>query len=123
VRHTRKRLGTSVAIGVGSFVLFGVVTGLIPTPLYTRTVPRTGFDYVFLGLTAGFLGRYALQRTPGGADDDRTATAGAVLGFLAFGCPTCNAWNRLDERADPRANTVRRILRRALDVPAVRGAD
>jgi uncharacterized membrane protein YgdD (TMEM256/DUF423 family) len=81
-----------VVVGVGSFALFGLVTGLIPNPLYTRMVPRTGLDYLFLALTAGFLGAYAFQRTPGGRGDDTTATAGTVLGFLAFGCPVCNAF-------------------------------
>jgi hypothetical protein len=87
---SRKRVAKSVGVGAGSIVLFGVVTGLIPNPLYIRDVPRTGVDYLFLGLTAGFLALYTLQRSPGGHDDE-AATASTVVGFLAFGCPTCNA--------------------------------
>jgi len=79
------------AVSAGSFVLFGAVTGLIPNPIWVRMVPRTTLDYLFLVLTAGFLGLYTLQRTNSKRSDDRTATAGAVLGFLAFGCPICNA--------------------------------
>ena len=89
MRGSRTRLAG--AVGVGSFVLFGVVTGLIPNPLYVRMVPRTGLDYLFLVATAGFLGLYAFQRTPRGRTDDTAATAGAVVGVLAFGCPVCNA--------------------------------
>ena len=88
----RKRLAKSVTAAVGSFVLFGVVTDLIPTPLYIRQVPRTELDYLFLVLTAAFLGLYVFQRTPDRRSDDGTATTGAVVGFLAFGCPICNAF-------------------------------
>ena len=78
-------------VSAGSFVLFGAVTGLIPNPIWVRMVPRTTLDYLFLVLTAGFLGLYTLQRTNSKRSDDRTATVSAVLGFLAFGCPICNA--------------------------------
>src|SRR6056297_1583620 len=82
----------AMLVGTGAFVLFGVVTGLIPNPLYIRRVPRTALDYLFLTLTSGFLGVYTYQRTSAQRSDDRTATASAVLGFLAFGCPICNAF-------------------------------
>jgi hypothetical protein len=89
---SRTRLLKAVGVGVGSFALFGVVTGLLPNPLYVRMVPRTALDYLFLALTAGFLAAYTFQRTPTAGDSDATATAGAALGFLAFGCPICNAF-------------------------------
>ncbi|SDF83222.1 hypothetical protein [Halorientalis regularis] len=85
----RTRVLKALAVGTGTFVLFGVVTGLIPNPLYVRMVPRTGLDYLFLTLTAGALALYTFQRTPDG--DDGAAAAGTALGFLAFGCPICNA--------------------------------
>ncbi|RLM54145.1 hypothetical protein DVK02_11815 [Halobellus sp. Atlit-31R] len=91
MNRSRTRIGKSVLVGAGSFLLFGVVTGLIPNPLYVRMVPRTPLDYLFLVLTAAFLGAYTLQRTHASQRDDGTATASAVLGFLAFGCPICNA--------------------------------
>ncbi|MUV88526.1 hypothetical protein GJ629_00365 [Halapricum sp. CBA1109] len=86
-----RRLRKATGFGVGSFALFGLVTGLIPNPVYVRMVPRTGLDYAFLLLTAGFLGLYTVQRAPGGTGADTTAGASTVLGFLAFGCPVCNA--------------------------------
>jgi hypothetical protein len=91
VTGSRKRLAKSIGVGVGSFVVFGVVTDLIPTPLYIRDVPRTELDYLFLGLTAAFLALYTFQRPAQGCDDDKSAAASTVVGFLAFGCPTCNA--------------------------------
>jgi hypothetical protein len=91
MNRSRTRIAKSAVVGAGSFVLFGVVTGLIPNPLYVRMVPRTPLDYLFLALTAGFLGLYTFQRTPASQREDGAATASAVLGFLAFGCPICNA--------------------------------
>jgi hypothetical protein len=87
---TRRYLRATI-VGSGSFLLFGVVTGLIPNPIYVRMIPRTISDYLFLVLTAGFIGVYTLQRTKNRGDDE-TATMSAVLGFLAFGCPICNVF-------------------------------
>nr|WP_231587864.1 hypothetical protein [Halostagnicola sp. A56] len=100
-------MGWGVAAGVGVFALFGLVTGLIPNPLYVRMVPRTPTDYLFLILTAALAGVYTAQRvvtpgpesdleeTAGGepdelANEDRWVFGGLVGGFLAVGCPVCN---------------------------------
>jgi len=87
--------------GIGVFLLFGLVTGLIPNPLYVRMVPRTPVDYLFLTSTALLAGAYTAQRLatervePGleGDDtsgEDRLAFGGLVGGFLAVSCPICN---------------------------------
>jgi hypothetical protein len=89
----RRQVGKGIAVGVGAFAFFGVVTGLIPNPLYTRMVSRTALDYLFLTLTAAFLGIYSVQTAaPQDRLDDGVATVGTVGGFLAFGCPICNAF-------------------------------
>lgn len=77
----------------GAFFLFtGVVTGLIPTPLFDRMVPRATLDYVFLGLTSLLAGTYVTQRaTLADCSGDSCAYGGAVGGFLAVACPHCNA--------------------------------
>jgi hypothetical protein len=79
-------------VSVGVFVLFGTVTGLLPNPVYVRMVSRTPADYLFLVATAAFAGAFVYQRSlaeePLG---DRLAAGGVVGGFLAFGCPICNA--------------------------------
>jgi len=82
----------SAAAGVGAFLLFGTVTGLVPNPVYVRMVPSTAADYLFLAATSAFAAAFVYQRSivdqPVG---DRFATGGIVGGFLAFGCPICNA--------------------------------
>jgi len=82
----------SVAVAVGAFVLFGTVTGLVPNPVYVRMVDTTVADYAFLVATAAFAGAFVYQRSrvaePIG---DGYAAGSVVAGFLAFGCPICNA--------------------------------
>jgi undecaprenyl pyrophosphate phosphatase UppP len=87
-----RRLLKSAGVGVGTFLLLGTVTGLIPNPIYVRMVDRTPADYAFLLATAAFAGAFVYQRSlaeePIGTG---LATGGIVGGFLAFGCPICNA--------------------------------
>ncbi|MDQ2055813.1 hypothetical protein [Halobellus sp. H-GB7] len=88
----RRRLLKSAGVGLGSFLLFGIVTGLIPNPIYVRMVSRTPADYLFLVATSVFAAVFVYQRSL--ADEplgDRLAAGGVVGGFLAFGCPICNA--------------------------------
>ncbi|RKD89038.1 hypothetical protein [Halopiger aswanensis] len=109
----RQAMAYGGAAGVGVFLLFGLVTGLIPNPLYVRMVPRTPVDYLLLTLTALLAGVYTAQRlatrvvgadsdhdadagnadgsgTVGDFGEDRLAIGGLVGGFLAVGCPICN---------------------------------
>jgi hypothetical protein len=89
---SRSRLAKGAAVSVGAFLLFGAVTGLVPNPIYVRMIPRTPLDYLFLTLTALLLGVYSVQRAPEESRDDGVAVLGTVGGFLAFGCPICNAF-------------------------------
>lgn len=85
------RLVKSAGVGVGTVLLFGAVTGLIPNRIYVRMVERTPADYLFLLATAAFAAVFVYQRSL--TDDpigDRYAASGIVGGFLAFGCPICN---------------------------------
>ncbi|MFC4541362.1 hypothetical protein ACFO5R_05420 [Halosolutus amylolyticus] len=99
-----RAIAWGAAAAVGVFVLFGLVTGLVPNPLYVRMVPRTPTDYLFLTLTALLAGVYTAQRLTtevaepepqsGGESDgeDRLLLGGLVGGFLAVGCPICNVF-------------------------------
>ena len=103
----RRAMVWGATVGVGTFLLFGLVTGLIPNSFYVRMVPRAPVDYLFLALTALLAGVYTAQRlatttietadeaddedeTSGSSGEDRWAFGGLVGGFLAVGCPTCN---------------------------------
>lgn len=89
---SRPKITRGAAVSIGSFLLFGIVTGLLPNPLYVRMVPRTLFDYTFLISTSLFAGLYVAQQpTVTRSNDDRLAVGSVVSGFLAFGCPICNA--------------------------------
>jgi len=90
---TRTQLAKGLGVSVGAFTLFGVVTGLVPNPIYVRMVPRTVPDYVFLVLTSLLVGAYAVQEwTKNRAGNDGLALGSVVGGFLAFGCPICNVF-------------------------------
>ncbi|TMT86484.1 hypothetical protein E2L06_07675 [Haloterrigena sp. H1] len=107
IRSDRRAMAWGVAAGLGVFALFGLVTGLIPNPLYVRMVPRTPVDYLFLTLTALLAGVYTAQRiatdtvdaqledatdADTASSEDRWAIGGLVGGFLAVGCPICNVF-------------------------------
>ncbi|WP_276256160.1 hypothetical protein [Halomontanus rarus] len=109
IRSNRRAIAWGTLVGVGVFLLFGLVTGLIRNPLYVRMVPRTPIDYLFLTLTALLAGIYAAQRLATEVDEsrlegdgetedarssneDRVVMGGLVGGFLAVGCPICNVF-------------------------------
>ncbi|MHB9288914.1 hypothetical protein ACKVMT_17940 [Halobacteriales archaeon Cl-PHB] len=78
-------------VGLGTTLLLGVVTGLIPNSIYVRMVPRRPADYVFLLATGAFAGAFVVQqRRVSEPLGDRYAAGGVVGGLLAFGCPVCN---------------------------------
>lgn len=88
---SRTAVAKGAAVSIGSFLLFGIVTGLIPNPIYIRKVPRTSFDYTFLVLTSLFVGIYIVQQSmTSRATDDRLAFGSTIVGFLSFACPICN---------------------------------
>jgi hypothetical protein len=89
----RTTVAKGAAVSIGSFLLFRIVTGLLPNPLYVRMVPRTLFDYTFLVLTSLFAGIYVAQQpTTDRSKDDRLAFGSTIARFPAFGCPICNVF-------------------------------
>lgn len=80
----------SIVASIFFFIVTGVVTGLIPTPLYVRMVPITFLDYIFLFTTSILAGIY-FGKEKCTIADSRLSALGGVTGFLAFSCPICNA--------------------------------
>ena len=84
-------LARAAAYSIGLLLLFGIPTALISNPIipFIRPIMATPFDYFFL-VTTSLLGGVYLAIPARSCSVDRTASGGALLGFLAFGCPTCN---------------------------------
>lgn len=86
--------GIGLLAGAAWVGFFGVLTALIPNAYFLRTIGSTPLDYLFLALTALGMGAYAGlgfyqgDQLPRG--DGYRASGGFLLGFLGFGCPTCN---------------------------------
>jgi hypothetical protein len=90
----RLRFGL-LSVGVaGLYVLVvGVLTGVIPNPLFQRVVAADIWNLLALVLPGGLLGPLAatyLVPWPQSCRVNGRAGAGGVLSFLAAGCPVCN---------------------------------
>jgi hypothetical protein len=98
-------LAWSAAAGVAGLVVFGLVSAIIPNPVFGREIPPEPFAiavWLASGLLMGLLaGTYLappptpLVALPGDGDVSarRTSTlgyAGGLAAFLAIGCPVCN---------------------------------
>ncbi len=85
-------------------VLVGVPTAVVPSPLFSRSVPVQWWNYPVLAATAVLAGLVLAtfvkpprgSRTPEDHDDPsartvgRLGSAGGLLSLLAVGCPVCN---------------------------------
>jgi hypothetical protein len=94
----RQRLPTfavlSIAAAVAYLLVVGVVTAVIPTPLFVRMTPVTFSNFVFWVLPALLFGPVLASTIvpirPPTCDVTNRTLAGGVLSFLAVGCPVCN---------------------------------
>ncbi len=79
--------------GIGTALLIGAPTDVIPNGYFTRMTPVRPQDYVFLILTAVLTGLVAASYAVpvrGCRVATGKVTAAGLLGFLAVGCPVCN---------------------------------
>lgn len=75
------------------FILFGILTSLIPNPIFSRMTQTTFLDYFLLTATSFLLGTYlGLYRHKKSHSSSACAAsyAGGAAGFLGFACPICN---------------------------------
>ena len=95
---TRRQWVTAVAASAGIAVVIGLVTALIPNPLFMRMIEAPWWSYPVWLVSAVLSGLLiATYVAPGGRGEPersqahgRRSIAGAVLSFFAVGCPTCN---------------------------------
>src|SRR5919198_4911631 len=78
---------------IGTVVIIGVPTDVIPSPLFGRQTPVHPYDVavlIALGLLTGALvATYAIARDAGRATK-RAGIGSGVLGWFAVSCPACN---------------------------------
>ena len=96
---TPRRLVTALAGTVGTALVIGVPTVVIPNPVFGREIPVTWWSYPVLAVVSvlsGLLlatyvrdGDAATEPTPEDRAPRRGLWAG-VLSFFAVGCPVCN---------------------------------
>lgn len=99
----RRLIGWSVALTVVALVAFGVVSAIIPNPVFGRSIAPEPFaiavwiasaplmgivlaTYVVRPPTPSLIETVELQPDPGGT----LGWVGGLAAFLAIGCPVCN---------------------------------
>jgi cytochrome c biogenesis protein CcdA len=84
----------AIIFSIGFFIVFGIVTVLIPNKFFARMTPIYYLDYIFLVLTSILLGTYVSFYRYQKKHSNKTCTAaaygGGIFGFLGFGCSICN---------------------------------
>jgi len=84
---------------MGSLLVLGVPTAVIPNPFFIRMIPIEPFNVIVWLVSAPLIGLLIATygRPPAPAVGDRgiergagRATLGGVAAFLAIGCPICN---------------------------------
>ena len=91
------RLVRSVGLGglaaLGTALIIGVSTDVIPNGLFSRQIPVRPFDVVVLVvlslLTGALAATYGLA-APSGVANQRVGVGAGFLGWFAISCPVCN---------------------------------
>jgi hypothetical protein len=109
----RRFVGWAIAWGLGSLIVFGLTSAIIPNPVFGRQIPPEPFAIAVWVLSAPLMGligaTYSAPRLAGSATtgasiaaplqpadavaERRAGRLGTVAGFgafLAIGCPVCN---------------------------------
>ena len=87
----RRRWAVAAAWAIGTVLVVGLATAMIPNPVFGRDVPTTWWAWPVLVATAvlgGLLG--ATYVRPGDEKVPSSGLVGGLLAYLAVGCPVCN---------------------------------
>lgn len=92
-RRCSVAVATSIVLAVG----IGIVTDLIPNPIFVRMIPAPWWSYPVWAASAVLSGLLiatytgTVPKTGSRSDGNRRrGVIGGLLSFLAVGCPTCN---------------------------------
>ena len=76
------------------FFIFGISTGIISNPFFTRMTPVYFFDYFFLIINSLLLGTYIglhfYEKHKKSKNADFLAVSGGIVNVFVIGCPICN---------------------------------
>ncbi len=90
-----KIIVNAILFSILFFVIFGVVTVLIPNKFFDRMSPINYLDYIFLTLTSILLGLYVSlyiyqKRERLNKKCTASAVGGGFFGFTGFACSICD---------------------------------
>jgi hypothetical protein len=92
-----RRWLAAAAVALGTFLILGLPTAVIPNPVFGREIPPTDWALEVLAVTSVLSGllfaTYIRNDTVSTITDERPARGGAIgafLAYLAIGCPVCN---------------------------------
>ncbi len=87
-----RRWVVAATVAVATFLLLGLSTAVIPNPVFGRSIPPTSWALNVLIATSVLTGlltaTYVSATAPSGID--KRGSVGALLAYLAIGCPVCN---------------------------------
>jgi hypothetical protein len=88
-----RSLGLGVLAAIGTALIIGVSTDVIPNGLFSRQIPVRPFDVVVLValslITGALAATYGLA-APSGVANQRVGVGAGFLGWFAVSCPVCN---------------------------------
>jgi len=86
-------MALAVLGALGTALLVGIPTDVIPNPWFGREIGVRSLDVVVLvalsGVTGALLATYAVAG-PSGAGVPRAGVGSGIVGWFAIGCPVCN---------------------------------
>ena len=93
INNKIKYIIIGLLFATGFYLLFGIITALIPNTWFTRMIPANNLDNIFLITNSLLLGTYLglyYWKKEKKKLCNITSTSGGIAGFFAFSCPICN---------------------------------
>ncbi len=83
--------GRAATVALVTALAIGIPTVIIPNPVFGREIPVRWWEYPVFALTVLLTAAwFGIQTKPTDKSSGALPTTGAVMAFLAVGCPVCN---------------------------------